>query len=90
MFSQEQNFPAVGFSLPDFKFKKRKKNLYSFVYVFTCTSVTQVQLLISLTKSTAFFMFSLHLKRANLSVFWDDGSGGGGRVVLFNHFARPP
>ena len=35
-------------------------------------------------------MFSLHLKLPNLSVFWGDGPEGGGRVVLFYHFARPP
>ena len=31
--TRKKNSPAVGFLLPDSKFKKRKNNLLSFVYV---------------------------------------------------------
>ena len=41
----------------------------------------------------AFLMFLLHLNSLICLFFGGDGpgvGGGGGRVVLFNHFARPP
>ena len=97
MSSQEQNFLAVGFSLPDSKFKKRKKNLSSIVYVRVKKKTAKkcikkcdagAKLLICLL-NLLLFMFSLHLKLANLSVLGGDGPGGGS-VVLCNHFARPP